>query len=184
MISNSTFAHWLSVMDTPDGAEEATETRNAWHVISKDFSTGTPDNLLAALKNNLMAPILIPVMREGSIELYLAHHICRLTPSSVPVTDLCEFFAIVGVDATPLQPKPQIIHVRSNWFDQKEHVIATPSFNCLVKAVTDDELSKLNTLDLEDSSSNVNKSFKPRKVMPILPDLATTIRQYKSSDIG
>jgi hypothetical protein len=65
MISNSTFAHWLSVMDTPDGAEEATETRNAWHVISKDFSTGTPDNLLAALKNNLMAAILILVMREG-----------------------------------------------------------------------------------------------------------------------
>ena len=49
-----------------------------------------------------MGAILIPVMREGSIELYLAHHICRLTPSSVPVTDLCEFFAIVGVDATPL----------------------------------------------------------------------------------
>jgi len=27
MISDSTFAHWLSVMDTPDGAEEATETK-------------------------------------------------------------------------------------------------------------------------------------------------------------
>ena len=65
MISNSTFAHWLSVMDTPDGAEEATETRNAWHVISKDSSTGTPNNLLAALKNDLMAAILILVMREG-----------------------------------------------------------------------------------------------------------------------
>ena len=95
MISNSTFAHWLPVMDTPDGAEEATETRNAWHVISKDFSTGTPNDLLAALENNLMAAILIPAMREGSIEPYLAHHICCLTPSSVPVTDLCDFFAIV-----------------------------------------------------------------------------------------
>jgi hypothetical protein len=103
MISNSTFAHWLSVMDTPDGAEEATETRNAWHVISKDFSTGTPNDLLAALENTPMAAILIPVMREGSIELYLAHHICRLTPSSVPVTDLCEL------------PKPQIIQIRPDW---------------------------------------------------------------------
>jgi hypothetical protein len=112
MISNSTFAHWLSVMDTPDGAEEATETRNAWHVISKDFSTGTPNDLLAALENTPMASILIPVMREGSIELHLAHHIYCLTPSSVPVTDLCEFFAIVGVNATPLQPKPQIIQIR------------------------------------------------------------------------
>jgi hypothetical protein len=59
MISNSTFAHWLLVMDTPDGAEEATETRNAWHVISKDFSTGTPNGLLASLENTLMAAILI-----------------------------------------------------------------------------------------------------------------------------
>ena len=101
MISSPTFAHWLSVMDTPDGAEEATETRNAWHVISKDFSTGTP-NLLASLEHTPMAAILIPVMRDGSMELYLAHHICCLTPSSVPVTDLCEFFAIVGVEATPL----------------------------------------------------------------------------------
>ena len=42
MISNSTFAHWLSVMNTPDGAEEATETRNAWHVISKDFRREPP----------------------------------------------------------------------------------------------------------------------------------------------
>ena len=59
MISNSTFAHWFSVMDTPDGAEEATETRNAWHVISKDFSTGTPNDLLATLENTPMAAILI-----------------------------------------------------------------------------------------------------------------------------
>jgi len=110
-----------------------------------------------------MAAILIPVMREGSIELYLAHHICRLTPSSVPVTDLCEFFAIVGVNATLLQPKPQIIQIRSDWFDQQEDVVVTPSFNRLVEVVTDDELSKLNSLDLEDSS-NVNKSFTPRKV--------------------
>jgi hypothetical protein len=102
MLSTSTFAHWLLVMDTPDGAEEATETRNAWHGISKYFSTGTPKDLLASLEKTPMGAILIPVMREGSIELYLAHHICRLTPSSVPVTDLCEFFAIVGVDATPL----------------------------------------------------------------------------------
>jgi hypothetical protein len=72
----------------------------------------------------------------------------------------------------------------SNWFDQKEDVVATPSFNCLVEAYTNDELSKLNTLDLEDSSSNVNKSFKPRKVMPIPPDLAAKIGRYKSSDIG
>jgi hypothetical protein len=102
MISNSTFAHWLSVMDTPDGAEEGTEIRNAWHVISKDFSTGSPNNFLAALEKTPMATILNPVMREGLIVFYLAHHICRLTPSSVPVTDLCEFFAIVGVNATPL----------------------------------------------------------------------------------
>jgi hypothetical protein len=114
MIFNSTFAHWLSVMDTPDGSEEATETRNAWHVISKDFSTGTPNDLLAALENTPMAAILIPVMREGSIELSLAPHICRLTPSSVPVTDLFDFFAIVGVNTTPLQPKPQIIQIRPN----------------------------------------------------------------------
>jgi hypothetical protein len=46
-------------MDTPDGAEEATETRNAWHVISKDFSTGTPNDLLATLENTPMAAILI-----------------------------------------------------------------------------------------------------------------------------
>jgi hypothetical protein len=65
MISNSTFAHWLSVMDAPDGAEEATETRNVWHVISKDFLTGTPKDHLAALENTPMAAILIPVMREG-----------------------------------------------------------------------------------------------------------------------
>ena len=57
-----------------------------------------------------MAAILIPVMREGLIELYLAH--------------LCEFFAIVGVIATPLQPKPQIIQIRPNWFDQEEDVVA------------------------------------------------------------
>ena len=65
MISNTTFAHWLSVMDTPDGAEEATETRNAWHVISKDFSTGTHNKLLVALENTPIAAILIPLMREG-----------------------------------------------------------------------------------------------------------------------
>ena len=59
MISNSTFDHRLLVMDTPDGAEEVTETRNAWHVISKDFSTGTPNNLLTALENTPMAVILI-----------------------------------------------------------------------------------------------------------------------------
>ena len=183
MISNSTFAHWLSVMDTPDGAEEATETRNAWHVISKDFSTGTPIDLLATLENTPMAAILIPVMREGSMELYLAHHICRLTPSSVPVTDLCEVFAIVGVNATPLQPKPQIIQIRPDWFDQEEDVVVTPSFNRLVEAVTDDELSKLDTLDLEDPSS-LNKSFKPRKVMPIPPNVAATIGRYKPSEVG
>ena len=92
MISDSTFAHWLSVMDTPDGAEEVTEkTRNAWHVISKDFLTGTRNDLLATLENTPMAAILITVMREGSIELYLAHHICCLTPSSVPVTDYVSF---------------------------------------------------------------------------------------------
>jgi hypothetical protein len=138
-------------MDTPDGAEEATETRNARHVISKAFSTGTSKDLLASLKKTPMVAILIPVMREGSIELNLAHHICRLTPSSVPVTDLCEFFAIVGVNATPLQPKPQIIQVLFDWFDQEEDIVVTPSFNCLIEAITDDELSKLNTLDLEDS---------------------------------
>jgi hypothetical protein len=100
-----------------------------------------------------MVAILIPVMRKGSIELYLAHQICRLTPSSVPVTNLCEFFAMVGVNATLLQPKPQIIQIRPNWFDQQEDVVVTPSFNCLVEAVTDDKLSKLNTFDLEDPSS-------------------------------
>jgi hypothetical protein len=80
MISNSTFTHWLSVMDTPDRAEEATETRNAWHVISKDVSTGTPNDLPAALENTPMAAILIPVMREGSIEFYLAQQ--YLSPHS------------------------------------------------------------------------------------------------------
>ena len=59
----------------------------------------------------------------------------------------------------------------------------TPSFNCLVEAVTDDELSKLNILDLEDSP-NVNKSFKPRKVMPIPPNLAGTIGRYKHLEVG
>jgi hypothetical protein len=49
----------------------------------------------------------------------------------------------------------------------------TPSFNRLVEAVTNDELSKLNTLDLEDSLS-LNKSFKPRKVMPIPSHVAAT----------
>jgi hypothetical protein len=98
-----------------------------------------------------MGAILIPVMREGSIKLNLAHHICCLTASSVPVTDLCEFFAIVGVNATPLQPKPQIIQVLFDWFDQEEDIVVTPSFNRLIEAITDDELSKLNTLDLEDS---------------------------------
>jgi len=183
MISNSTFAHWLWVMDTPDGAEEATETRNAWHVISKDFSTGTPNDLLAALENTPMAAILIPVMREESIQPFLAHHICRLTLPSVPVTDLCEFFAIFGVNATPLQPKPQIIQIRPNWFDQEEDVVVTPSFNRLVDAITDDELSKLNTLDLEYLLS-LNKSFKPRKVMPIPPNVAATIGRYKPSEFG
>jgi len=100
MITNSTFAHWLLVMDTPDGLEEAKETRNAWHVISKDSLTGTA--------------ILIPVMREGKLELDLAHHICR-----------CEFFAIVGVDATPLQPALHIIQVPANWFNQGKDVIVT-----------------------------------------------------------
>ena len=133
MISNSTFAHWLLVMDTPDGAEEASETRNAWHVISKDFSTGTPNDLLDALENTPIAAIFIPVMREGSIELSLAHHICCLTPSYVPVSDLCEFFAIVGVNATP---RSHFIQVRSNWLDQEQDVVMTPSFNRLVKAVT------------------------------------------------
>ena len=183
MISNSTFAQWLSVMDTPDGAEEAMETRNAWHVISKGFLTGTPNNLPAVLENTPMAAILILVVREGSIELYLTHHICCLTPSSVPMTDLCECFAIVGMNATPLQPKPQIIQIRPNWFDQEEEVVVTPSFNRLVKAVTNDELSKLNTLDLEDLLL-MNKSFKSRKVMPIPPNVAATIRRYKPSEVG
>jgi len=88
------------------------------------------------------------------------------------------------VDATPLLTKPKIIQIRPNWYNQKEHVVSTPSFNCLVEAVTDDELSKLNTLDLEDSSSNVNKSFKPLKVMPILLDLAATIGRQKSLNVG
>jgi len=130
-----------------------------------------------------MVAILIPVMRKGSIELYLAHHICRLTPSSVPVTNLCEVFAMVGVNATPLQPKPQIIQIRPDWFDQEEDVVVTPSFNCLVEAVTDDKLSKLNTFDLEDPSS-LNKSFKPRKVMPIPPNVAATIGRYKPLEVG
>jgi hypothetical protein len=177
MISNSTFTHRFLVMDTPDGAEEATETRNAWHVILKDFLKGTPNDLLAALENTPMAAILIPVMREGSIELYLAHHICCLTPSSVPVTDLCEFFAIVGMNATPLQLKPQIILIRPDWFDQEKDVVVTPCFNRLVEAITDDELSKLNSLTLEDSLL-LNKSFKPRKVMPIPPNLAATIGRW------
>ena len=59
----------------------------------------------------------------------------------------------------------------------------TPSFNRLVEAVTDDELSKLNTLDLEDPSS-LNKYFKPRKVMPIPPNVAATIGRYKPSEVG
>ena len=59
----------------------------------------------------------------------------------------------------------------------------TPSFNRLVEAVTDDKLSKLNTLDLEDSLS-LNKSFKPRKVMPIPPNVAATIGRYKPSEVG
>jgi len=131
-----------------------------------------------------MAAILIPVMREGSIELYLTHHICCLTPSSVPVTVLCEFFAIVGVNATPpLQPKPQIIQIRPNCFDQEEDVVLTPSFSRLVEAVTNDELSKLNTLNLEDSLL-LNKSFKPRKVMPIPPNVAATIGRYKPWEVG
>jgi len=130
-----------------------------------------------------MAAILIPVMREGSIELYLTHHICHLTPSSVPVTDLCEFFAFVGVNATPLQPKPQIIQIRPDCFNQEEDAVVTPSFNHLVKAVTDDELSKLNTLDLEDLLS-LNKSFNPRKVMPILPNVDATIGRYKPWEVG
>ena len=171
-------------MDTPDGAEEATETRNAWHVISKDFSTGTPNDLLAALENTPMTAILIPVMREGSIDLYLTHHICCLTPSSVPVTDLCEFSAIIGVNATPLlQPKPQIIQIRPNCFDQEEDVVLTSSFNRLVGAVTNDELSKLNTLDLQELLL-LNKSFKPRKVMPIPSNVAATIGRYKPWEFG
>jgi hypothetical protein len=59
----------------------------------------------------------------------------------------------------------------------------TPSFNHLVEAVSDDELSKLNTLDLEDPSS-LNKSFKPRKVIPILPNVAATIGRYKPLEVG
>jgi hypothetical protein len=82
IISNSTFTHWLWVMDTPDGAEEATETRNAWHVISKDFSTGSTNDLLAALENTPMAAILIPVMREGSIALFLLPRSPYLLPHS------------------------------------------------------------------------------------------------------
>jgi hypothetical protein len=66
------------------------------------------------------------------------------------------------VNATPLQPKPQIIQIRPDWFDQEEDVVGTPSFYRLVEAVTDDELFKLNTLDLEDSLS-LNKSFKPAR---------------------
>jgi len=54
----------------------------------------------------------------------------------------------------------------------------TPSFNR-----TNDELSKLNTLDLEDSLL-LNKSFKPRKVMPIPPNLAATMGRYKHSEVG
>jgi len=77
MISISTCAHWLLVMDTPDGAEEATETRNAWHVISKDFSTGTPNKFLATLEKTPMAAILIPVMRKGSISVASLHHPSR-----------------------------------------------------------------------------------------------------------
>jgi len=50
----------------------------------------------------------------------------------------------------------------------------TPSFNRLIEAVTDDELSKLNTLDLEDSLS-LTKSFKPHKVMSIPSNFAATI---------
>jgi hypothetical protein len=130
-----------------------------------------------------MAAILITVMREGSIELYLAHHICRLTPSSIPVTDLCEFFAIVGVNATPLQSKQQIIPICPNWFDQEEDVVVTPSFNRLVEAVTDDELSKLNALNLEDPLL-LNKSFKPRKVMPIPRNVAAKIGRYKPLEVG
>jgi len=53
-------------------------------------------------------------MREGKLELDLAHHICR-----------CEFFAIVGVDATPLQPALHIIQVPANWFNQGKDVIVT-----------------------------------------------------------
>jgi len=59
----------------------------------------------------------------------------------------------------------------------------TPSFNRLVEAVTNDKLSKLNTLNLEDSLS-LNKSFKPRKVMPIPPNVAATIGRYKPSEVG
>jgi hypothetical protein len=87
---------------------------------------------------------------------------------------MCEFFAIVGVNVTPLQPKPQIIQIRPNWVDRVEDVVVTPSFNRLVEAVTDDELSKLNTLDLKESLS-LNNSFKPGKVMPIPPNVAATI---------
>ena len=131
-----------------------------------------------------MRVIPIPVMREGLIKLYLAHHICCLTPSSVPVTDLCEFFTTIGVNETPLQPKPQIIKVLSNCFDQEEDGVVTPSFNCLIQVITDDELSKLNTLNLEDSLLTLNKSFKPHKVMPIPPNVAATIGRYKPSEVG
>ena len=82
MISKSTFAHWLSVMNRPDGAEEATETRNAWHVISKDFSTGTPKNLLASLKNTPIGAILIPLVRETPSSLH--HYLLFTVPPSVP----------------------------------------------------------------------------------------------------
>jgi len=87
------------------------------------------------------------------------------------------------VNATLLQPKPQIIQIRPNCFNQEEDVVVTPSFNRLAEAVTNDELSKLNTLDLEDSLS-LNKSFKPRKVMPIPPKVAATIGRYKPSEVG
>ena len=59
----------------------------------------------------------------------------------------------------------------------------TPSFNRLVEAVTNDELSKLNTLDLEDQSL-LNKSFKPRIVMPIPPNVAARIGCYKPLEVG
>jgi len=88
------------------------------------------------------------------------------------VSDLCDFFAIVGVNESPLQTEPSTIQVPSNWFDQGEDVVVlTPrgSFNRLIKAVTANKLAELNTLDLEDPTS-LNKSFKPRKVIPIPPN--------------